>query len=339
MNAGRLKFKAAVLVAVLAFTPLSTEAHPLDFFRKFFCETPLLRQNSPIYPVTVENFPRKLKHKIFNEYHGRMIELNDEQKKKWVETARSIGVLPEMGDPKYAPFNPLDDSLLFGMLANRYGMVETSNFGTYRGLGEYLRELSLPSLNTGEIISLEEQMVSLKESSHIFDLGAGEYNFSREYVRMSGRTSFRIPNFTVISLSKEKPLAHPKIHAFEKKYFEDIAAKEITEKFGKTDIIVDLFGAFSYTLNLPLVLERVSEIMKPESYLWIDGPLNWIEVQPGKEIKFTEFLKTIPGFEIIGSDRGVTLVKRTTEEAVIPRLELTKVSASFPPKVWYRVMR
>lgn len=231
-------------------------------------------------------------------------------------------------------------------------------------------------------LSLGKSLLRLNKSSHVMDGGCGMFgalmqmtgpHFAEEaaYVGTDvnrGQTDYAAaagkfqqegaPNMTGITMvnfdqdkfiwapqfrsKKREILANPKIQPFFDRYFEQISNEELTSKFGKVDLFLDLSGVLAYTLNLPLVLEKLAMIMKAGGQIWMRENLVKVQLPDGSIVSLQDYMGHVPGFKRMTPSNAQEpgfLFERTTDQFIKPDLELTSLKTSNPNRTLYRVRK
>lgn len=137
-----------------------------------------------------------------------------------------------------------------------------------------------------------------------------------------------VPKYLIPSLEKLK--RNSKINALTGRYIEDIPNDELMGSFGKVNLMVDDFGAFAYTLNLGLLIEKAATIMALDAELWLRRDYGTSIMLPNKRsLSLSEFLVYTGLFEPVSFDmnRGYKatqpkLLRRTTKPVFLPNVEL-----------------
>ena len=233
------------------------------------------------------------------------------------------------------PLSPTQAILLRLKLRSYFKQnIEQSKFNVGRGVEDYYAILKLRNSReaTGQAEdSLENTVSQLKPSSHVVDLGAGTFQFINDLAASAGS-----PNFTGITMTdlsrryfgyegreiivpKREDLArNPKINVIEGKYFEEIPNAKITSQFGQADLVVDLFGVLTYSMNLGLSIEKISSLLKAGGDLWMGTDYSKIAID-AHEISMAEFFVETGLFELVGTNASyspttiVSHLKRTTK--------------------------
>ncbi|MBC7456793.1 MAG: hypothetical protein H7235_00845 [Bdellovibrionaceae bacterium] len=300
-----------------------------------------------------------------------------------LKQAKSQNIELDVDDQRLAIYNHQDKLLVLNILKNWYHYVEPSKFKINRSVHDYLLDFTISEYDSGgnftrevdpetgryssSFKNLAKSLSKLNRQSHVIDLGAGNFSFIQEYLnskngylaelentfgQVYGDLEFLeekiksagLPNFTGLTLTATDMQKNEKFQPVSGKYFETIDEAELTNRFGKADLIIDNYGVFSYTLNLPEVLSKVASVMKPKAELWITGSQTYIQPTDGKKtITLIEYLSTLQGFQIVKSsgvsERDSVLLERTSEVFKKPKLKLISVSAGAPPIITYKVVK
>jgi hypothetical protein len=91
--------------------------------------------------------------------------------------------------------------------------------------------------------------------------------------------------------------ARSKVHFLTGRMFEQIDDSEIIGRFGKADIISDLWGILAYSPDPGLTLERYFRILKPGGRIYSAGISDLIQLGE-REISFGEWLQLNPGIKV-----------------------------------------
>jgi hypothetical protein len=226
--------------------------------------------------------------------------------------------------------------------------------------------------------SLGKSFLKLGPNSHIMDLGAGmlapamEINSKdlvhnaeaivEEYPSYSdfllAAEKFQkdgAPNTTAITMvdfaqekffwkpvnkhTVEEIFKNPKLEPLFGRYFELIPNSELIAKFGMVNLFLDLSGVLAYTLNLPLVLEKIAAISNEGAEIWMRDNLVKIRLKDGTIISQAEYIGRVKGFKRMTDPNvkaGAFLYERTGEAFVKPNLELIDLKPSNPNITLYQ---
>jgi len=210
-----------------------------------------------------------------------------------------------------------------GMSYNvRYGFTRD------RGYADYL--FNLPWLR-------RELTRTSKTPLHLLDAGAGYGIFSREVT-----AQFPV-NVTSITGGKTELKSNEQIEVFAGKFFEEISDEAMTARFGKFDLIIDLFGVLSYAVQPDIVLERYLKNLKvggtihfyynPYTFIinyWGEESLqHWMAKASGISVKYA-----IINEEELPQSVMVTKLK---ERFKIPHLTNVLYHEELPPHRAYRL--
>lgn len=136
------------------------------------------------------------------------------------------------------------------------------------------------------------------------NLPESRLNYSEEYTKHE----VNLPSLADVN-------ANPKINPLIGRYFESIPNNDIIRRFGKADLIVDLYGVFNYSANLGGVIEKVASVMKAGGEIWIYSESGIIESN-GQAISLAKFMEKTGLFSIISeyeslSKTMISHLKRT----------------------------
>ena len=139
--------------------------------------------------------------------------------------------------------------------------------------------------------------------------GISVTDLSQRYFRPYEKTEVRVPDPYELT-------SHSKINALIGRYFEEIPMDQIISRFGKADVVIDLYGVLTYTMNLGWSIEKVANLMKTDGDLWLVMDRSTIKM--GKKIfSLSEFLVELGLFRIVNtnSTRNVVHLRRTAQSA------------------------
>ena len=203
--------------------------------------------------------------------------------------------------------------------------IEQSKFDVGRGAYHYDVILRVHSHSGGAVVdSLASTLSRLDQSSHVVDLGAGTFQFINDV-----SSNALAPNFTGITMTdlsghyeghggreikvpkREDLLRNSKVNAIEGKYFEEVPNAEITSNFGQADLVIDLYGVLTYSMNLGLAIEKVAAVLKPGGDLWLATDKSKIHIEE-REVSLTQFLVEIGLFEIVATNEGQATINKVS---------------------------
>jgi hypothetical protein len=225
------------------------------------------------------------------------------------------------------------DQCLWWALASNDLQLRNNVFGVWRGGLAYLGRLG------GRILY---DLDALPEDAHWLDAGAGHAEAMKDLVAgvrdILGRTvKVKARRLTALGLAKpggfsEGILASRDFRYLEGKYLEDYRFEEI----GVCDLITDLWGPFSYTAQIDVVLRKYLELLK------VGGKL-YIEIKPGSTaidgLSLRDYLARIPGIRAEVDSYTVRIEKTGwTRGEDVPRLKLEEFRPSSPPIRRWRIM-
>jgi len=291
---------------------------------------------------------------------------------------QDIGLVSQFGN-LVAPHNQ-NNAELAAELKKVFTRVKSSHFEVGRGIADYFDYLRDGSQKENlAVLSFAKSLLKLGPHSHVMDIGAGMLkpliDLSGDFTEMGHSLSEYwknpeilnaakhllkngAPNMTGVTMvdfnqnefsyvengriSKQEITSNPKIHSILGRYFEDVPNSELTQKFGKVDLVVDLSGVLAYSLNHSLVIEKLAAIMKPGAELWMRANLVKVETPYGTVLPIDEYIGTLPGFKLNLSAKDAkgfgALLTRTIEPFKRTNLELISVSDNQPPPTFYRVI-
>ena len=169
-----------------------------------------------------------------------------------------------------------------------------------------------------------------------------------------------IPNVTAVSAVVEgsMPLAsdrHKGKFSFLKgRFFEEISDSELIRKYGPVDLIMDMYGVFSYSTSPSEVLQKYVNVMADdgEAHIFVgrtysDSNLNksLVMLKEGRQISLVQWVKSIKGLdvEVVASDlfyngpTQVMIIKKKKKSVLIPQIQLVDLITEnhygelFPP--------
>ena len=236
---------------------------------------------------------------------------------------------------EYNEFNPGDTSPSRPMTPEEFDLVATltpsQTYDLLHGETDHFEALksvhSLPNPGMTEgqrglIYDYITDLVRLKGTAHVIDLGAGELVqmaevMSVDPVKKSGYPSelqsfFKRPltdrpRATGITINPSEAGYRRKMEientgrgrVFVERKFEDISENEIIQDYGPADIVIDKVGVFRYSADLPLVTDKVSRLMKPGARLYAENG-GALFIVDGKIYTLPEFLELTGLFNRVG---------------------------------------
>ncbi|NDG84204.1 MAG: hypothetical protein EBX52_04095, partial [Proteobacteria bacterium] len=225
-------------------------------------------------------------------------------------------LLPTLSNPVFAgPANRCDD-LARGenpkQIEKLNRRLAEEDFGSGRGLDEYLDKFE----GTG----LKNQLFALKPDEVWIDMGAGEG--ARALLDFVSSKKYRGTALGVTLKAPEDPAGMDSITKGTRGRFRLISGNPIEEipleSLPRARVITDLFGAFSYTLHVDLVMERYLSLLETGGslHLYYMPYVNEIRPRSGsgpRESILSWFLE-IKGVEVeAGADPYVIQIRKISE--------------------------
>lgn len=190
-----------------------------------------------------------------------------------------------------------------------------------------------------------EDIKRLPIDSHWLDSGAGQaramwqfveglaYNGQSVRIQSRGLTALAITNPRSLDIHLLSKAQGREFRYLEGKYLEDYRLEEI----GNCDLITDLFGPFSYTARIDLVLKKYMELLKPGGVLYIRMESVNITINQSAA-GLGDYLQRIPNLRVEWLMNG-TVIRVTKTGPVrpsdIPELHLDRYVDGAPPKRFY----
>ncbi len=175
-----------------------------------------------------------------------------------------------------------------------------------------------------------------RAGGHWIDLGAGLGNAAREFIRDPQAGFAKVTCVTV-----ENP---PEWYQEGKEPVKWVTGKKLGEpdfpfeQMEKADVITDFVGAFSYTLKLDHALQQSLSMLKPGGTLDIIMFENTkIKTKHG-EISFGEWVKTIPGLDVVHEGSEIQIRVTPGSRIVIPKLRVSSTKLGSPPDRTFEVV-
>jgi SAM-dependent methyltransferase len=250
-------------------------------------------------------------------------------------------------------------------------VIEINNFKVNRGLGAYQGAFSAPDLPP-ELL-FRTRLDTLTPDQHWIDVGCGlcraamqfleerGYDFTRDW---SGIATPRAPRITGLSLSEDfQSESKPFVEAYR-----NMRANAPTGRprvligtpvetipnplveIGRANLITDVFGAFSYSPRIDLVLQRYLELLEPGGVAYVVTPLqqNSINIKDaaGNAVRLEEYVSRIRGAEIQvhriakpneNNPRAFLTIRRNSEAPAVPELQLRYMETYTPPRRFFRL--
>ena len=213
-------------------------------------------------------------------------------------------------------------------------IVRHNRFVTGRGLWDYASSLHS---------RWKSDVLSLGSDGHWLDLGSGKAIAMREFINKkvadNGGNMNSMPHLTAIAYTK----AHWFIRAVHSKLiqfiFGDFNSLSI-DKIPQADVITDVYGVFSYSLDLHETLERVFKILKFGGRLYLETEFyrtNILDPDSGELMGIKKFLKErIANIELLEQNGRVLLIKKG--EVNVPRLKLIHFYEDAPPSRSFEIL-
>ena len=129
---------------------------------------------------------------------------------------------------------------------------------------------------------------------------------------------------------------------------ERIRDSEIIGRFGKADVITDLWGILAYSADPGLTFERYLRLLKPGGRIYTMELKRRVLVN-GQNLSFVDWLRTIPGIEAetlplpyYSAENPLALaqgavsirIRKTADNVKFPRLEQTGAERGSPEPGW-----
>jgi SAM-dependent methyltransferase len=197
---------------------------------------------------------------------------------------------------------------------------------------------------TGELGDRFERLMRQKAaqpSFHWLDAGGGKGNAAEEFLRMHPEGNSKA---TVVSLERlPTDLAEYRAD-LGKRYrhlsgtpLENLSASEL----GASDVITDLYGAFSYSPRPDRVLQKYCDTLKEGGTIFLrlpktEGYQSFVQ-NKAKWLPMGEWLKQIPNLKVSRDARGSYLIQIQdhSKPVMIPELQLRKANENTPPERYF----
>jgi len=238
------------------------------------------------------------------------------------------------------------------------GVVQQNTFRRERDLASYLQRFP----------SLRRRLESLNDRSHVLDGGSGETVAMGQYTGIDTPAEqapeFNSPanvtavTYTLTEYRREKFQNQPKLNLLSGRFLSDISVRELTDRFGKADVILDFWGVLAYTDHLSEDLQKYIDVAKPGAQIYmVVGPREYdyvsgfgrrkskssvfrstVRTRQGEVITVPDWLRTIPGLHVMESDANLVITIADPSRVRIPRLVLegADTTVTKPPARFFR---
>ncbi|MBO9667867.1 MAG: hypothetical protein J7501_13780 [Bdellovibrio sp.] len=197
--------------------------------------------------------------------------------------------------------------------------VVKNDFVTNRHLDEYLKILHPDFAN---------RLTQMTSKNHWVDLGAGKATAQIEFIKTFSDRDLA-PQATAVAFKIDRwwmPSLGGKL-----KTQEGAFEAQPTSTWQKAELVTDVYGVLSYTADLGRSLQKTFDMMSVQGELYILALPYGTEVRiAGKGLSLTEFLQTIPGLKVEGSNSQIKVTK-TQETIQVPLLNALRYTDGGPP--------
>jgi len=204
--------------------------------------------------------------------------------------------------------------------------VKKNSFETFRPLQDYVDYFGEKFL---------KRLKSLGPDQHWLELGAGSGRAIDYYIQKIKKGS-NLPFITAVNavepknflvdlneMAKKNPKLKHRVGFFEKTNIEEIAP---------VDVVTDVLGVLSYTMEFDLVFRNLSKIMKPKARLYTRMMVPEILEADGTPISFGDFFsKYVKGFKLVEDPKpfsqvaNMEIVRAKRAKIMFPTLELVEL--------------
>lgn|GEM_PF-5747605 len=209
------------------------------------------------------------------------------------------------------------------------------DFGSGRGLKEYYQKFD----STG----LKLELLELKDGEVWIDMGAGEG--AKALLDFASRKQYRGTGIGVTLKDPPNRAALDAITAGTAGRFRLVSGTPVEKldlsSLPRARVITDLFGPFSYTLEVDRVLERYLSLLETGGALHLFYMPYANEIRPragdGPRQSMLTWFREIKGVEISESaDPYVIKIRKVSEHTVVPKIVLEHVFDFAPPVRMFR---
>lgn len=253
-----------------------------------------------------------------------------------------------------------------GLCGHTYSQVESTQqrleenrYNTARDMEEY--DDHLTGNHPEMAISFRSLVANLPEKSVWIDMGAGNASalkeglYANQNIRLGVGIAYRRPTHFDFPIELEKRFQY-----LDGSYVEEMMAQgKLNYLKGKANLISDLYGPFSYTHDIPRLMQTYFDLLKKDGTLVFNFHVSTADFRAnplpemfntvtknGKvdESAFANWLRSIPGVEVVeeaGRVDGninqeqtlrVLRVKKTAAQVTVPRnLETVQFQDGTPP--------
>jgi hypothetical protein len=170
----------------------------------------------------------------------------------------------------------------------------------------------------------------LGSENHWIDMGAGKVKAQIEFMKSLPKSSGR-PYVTAVSYKINRWFGVPKFSG-KLETHEGAFETQPTHEWKKADLITDVMGVFSYTMDLTTTLQKTFDLLKVngEFYISTSSYGTQFKLPGGKIMMLEEYLATIPGLKVEGKWGRIKIVKER-EGIVVPPMRLVRIKDEAPP--------
>lgn len=209
--------------------------------------------------------------------------------------------------------------------------IEKNNFVINRSLDDYAQNLM--QIPTAFYMLLS----AIPKGAIVVDFGAGQAKALKQLVEYYPQVALGV----AISHTKPEDFEHPtqfgeRFDYIDGGYVEDLMASgKLDHLKGRVKFATDFFGAFSYTHDIPRVIQTYIDLLEVHGRVFVHFSEKKNIVKKGtQELSLIDWLSTIPGIIVRRqSDRyaghGSFFIQKVNDRVVVPQnLKIKKIEAA-----------
>jgi len=197
------------------------------------------------------------------------------------------------------------------MTISKSSLVAQNNFETSRKLNDYTQMLHS---------DFKKSLDILTHKNHWIDLGAGKVNAQIDYLK-SRQYSENSARLTAIVYKFDRWFLMPKLRK-KINIIEGAFENHNISSWQKADLVTDVFGVISYTLDLSETLQKVFELLNTNGELYIHAKSYYTKIEtPNGLMNLADFLFSLKGLKVEGAF-GILKITKLEPNINVPYLKL-----------------